>query len=95
MTVLDASAGLALVHNEPGADQVAAELHSASLGAANNGCTNRCPSAERCRFRNRAIARKVWGSPRRHFTIPYTHHPPEYPARRVTDPRSRFVQEAS
>ena len=35
MTVLDASAVLALVHDEPGADQVAAELQSASLGAAN------------------------------------------------------------
>lgn len=35
MTVLDASAFLALVHDEPGADMVAAELHSASLGAAN------------------------------------------------------------
>ncbi len=35
MTVLDASAVLALIHNEPGADAVAAELHSASLGAAN------------------------------------------------------------
>lgn len=35
MTVLDASAVLALVHDEPGADAVAAELDSASLGAAN------------------------------------------------------------
>ncbi len=35
MTVLDASAVLALVHNETGADVVAAELHSASLSAAN------------------------------------------------------------
>lgn len=35
MTVLDASAVLALLHGEPGADVVAAELHSASLGAAN------------------------------------------------------------
>ncbi len=35
MTVLDASAVLALVHEEPGADLVAAELDSASLGAAN------------------------------------------------------------
>lgn len=35
MTVLDASAVLALVHDEPGADLVAAELGSASLGAAN------------------------------------------------------------
>lgn len=35
MTVLDASAVLALVHNEPGAEMVAAELQSASLGAAN------------------------------------------------------------
>lgn len=35
MTVLDASAVLALLHNEPGADVVAAELNSASLGAAN------------------------------------------------------------
>ena len=35
MTVLDASAVLALVHNETGADQVTAELQSASLGAAN------------------------------------------------------------
>ncbi|MGH9294903.1 MAG: type II toxin-antitoxin system VapC family toxin [Acidimicrobiales bacterium] len=33
--MLDASAVLALVHNEPGADVVAAELSSASLGAAN------------------------------------------------------------
>lgn len=35
MTVLDASAVLALVHDEPGADLVAAELGSASLGASN------------------------------------------------------------
>ena len=35
MTVLDASAVLALVHDEPGADLVATELNSASLGAAN------------------------------------------------------------
>ena len=35
MTVLDASAVLALVHDEPGADLVANELSSASLGAAN------------------------------------------------------------
>ena len=35
MTVLDASAVLALVHDEPGADMVADELHGASLGAAN------------------------------------------------------------
>lgn len=35
MTVLDASAVLALMHNEPGAELVASELHSASLGAAN------------------------------------------------------------
>lgn len=35
MTVLDASAVLALVHGEAGADMVAAELHAASLGAAN------------------------------------------------------------
>lgn len=35
MTVLDASAVLALIHNEAGADAVAAELDSASLGAAN------------------------------------------------------------
>jgi PIN domain nuclease of toxin-antitoxin system len=35
MTVLDASAVLALVHDEPGADEVAAELASASLGTAN------------------------------------------------------------
>lgn len=34
MTVLDASAVLALVHDEPGADLVAAELGSAVLGAA-------------------------------------------------------------
>lgn len=35
MTVLDASAVLALVHDEPGADTVAAALDSALLGAAN------------------------------------------------------------
>ncbi|MGC1209598.1 MAG: type II toxin-antitoxin system VapC family toxin [Ornithinimicrobium sp.] len=35
MTVLDASAVLALLHDEPGAEVVASELHSASLGAAN------------------------------------------------------------
>jgi len=35
MTVLDASAVLAFVHDEPGADLVANELSSASLGAAN------------------------------------------------------------
>ncbi|MEE6282801.1 type II toxin-antitoxin system VapC family toxin [Georgenia sunbinii] len=35
MTVLDASAVLALLHDEPGAELVAAELGSASLGAAN------------------------------------------------------------
>ncbi len=35
MTVLDASAVLALVHDEPGADIVAETLPSASLGAAN------------------------------------------------------------
>ena len=35
MTVLDASAVLALVHDEPGADMVADELSSSSLGAAN------------------------------------------------------------
>jgi len=35
MTVLDASAVLALVHDEPGADIVAEALGSASLGAAN------------------------------------------------------------
>ncbi|GAA4124216.1 PIN domain-containing protein [Nocardioides fonticola] len=35
MTVLDASAVLALVHDEPGADVVAEALPSASLGAAN------------------------------------------------------------
>lgn len=34
MTVLDASAVLALVHDEPGADVVAATLPSACLGAA-------------------------------------------------------------
>ena len=35
MTVLDASAVLALVHDEPGADLVATELNSASLSLAN------------------------------------------------------------
>ncbi len=35
MTVLDASAILALVHDEPGADLVAAALGSSILGAAN------------------------------------------------------------
>lgn len=35
MTVLDASAVLGLVHDEPGADLVAEALSSASLGAAN------------------------------------------------------------
>lgn len=35
MTVLDASAVLALVHDEPGADVVAEALGSARLGAAN------------------------------------------------------------
>lgn len=35
MTVLDASAVLALLHDEPGAELVASELGSASLGAAN------------------------------------------------------------
>jgi ribonuclease VapC len=35
MTVLDASAILALVHDEPGADLVAAALGSSMLGAAN------------------------------------------------------------
>lgn len=35
MTVLDASAVLALMHEEPGAETVAAELDTASLGAAN------------------------------------------------------------
>jgi PIN domain nuclease of toxin-antitoxin system len=35
MTVLDASAVLALVHDEPGADLVAAEIASATLGTAN------------------------------------------------------------
>ncbi|WP_309621066.1 type II toxin-antitoxin system VapC family toxin [Salinibacterium sp.] len=35
MTVLDASAILALIHNEPGADMVAAVLTSATLGAVN------------------------------------------------------------
>ncbi|MGA3217456.1 MAG: type II toxin-antitoxin system VapC family toxin [Acidimicrobiales bacterium] len=35
MTVLDASAVLALVHDEPGANVVANELSSAVLGAAN------------------------------------------------------------
>lgn len=35
MTVLDASAVLALIHDEPGADLVASGLNSACLGAAN------------------------------------------------------------
>ncbi len=35
MTVLDASAVLALVHDEPGADVVAAALNTGTLGAAN------------------------------------------------------------
>ncbi|HEY3735391.1 MAG TPA: type II toxin-antitoxin system VapC family toxin [Streptosporangiaceae bacterium] len=35
MTVLDASAVLALIHDEPGADLVADQLNSATLGAAN------------------------------------------------------------
>ena len=35
MTVLDASAVLAIVHDEPGADLVAEALSSASMGAAN------------------------------------------------------------
>lgn len=35
MTVLDASAVLALLHDEPGAELVAKELASASLGAVN------------------------------------------------------------
>lgn len=35
MTVLDASAVLALVHDEPGAEVVAETLQSATLGAAN------------------------------------------------------------
>jgi PIN domain nuclease of toxin-antitoxin system len=35
MTVLDASAVLALVHDEPGADVVAAEITSATLGTVN------------------------------------------------------------
>jgi len=35
VTVLDASAVLALVHDEPGADLVLDELRSATLGAAN------------------------------------------------------------
>jgi PIN domain nuclease of toxin-antitoxin system len=35
MTVLDASAILALVHDEPGADLVAAALGTSTLGAAN------------------------------------------------------------
>jgi ribonuclease VapC len=35
MTVLDASAVLALVHDEPGADVVAAAIGSATLGTAN------------------------------------------------------------
>ena len=35
MTVLDASAVLALIHNEPGHDLVAAQIDGAVLGAAN------------------------------------------------------------
>jgi ribonuclease VapC len=35
MTVLDASAVLALIHDEPGADVVAAEIGNAVLGTAN------------------------------------------------------------
>lgn len=35
MTVLDASAVLALIHNEPGAEQVAQALPGSRLGAAN------------------------------------------------------------
>lgn len=35
MTVLDASAVLALIHDEPGSDLVAAEIDGAVLGAAN------------------------------------------------------------
>lgn len=35
MTVLDASALLALIHDEPGADLVAAEIQGASFGTAN------------------------------------------------------------
>jgi PIN domain nuclease of toxin-antitoxin system len=35
VTILDASAVLALLHSEPGADTVAEELAAASLGAAN------------------------------------------------------------
>jgi ribonuclease VapC len=35
VTVLDASAVLALIHDEPGAEQVAAELSTATLGTAN------------------------------------------------------------
>lgn len=35
MTILDASAVLALVHDETGADMVSAEIGSASLGTAN------------------------------------------------------------
>lgn len=35
MTVLDASAVLALVHDEPGAEQVATRLPTATLGTAN------------------------------------------------------------
>ena len=35
MTVLDASAVLALVHDEPGADEVAVAVAGATLGAAN------------------------------------------------------------
>jgi PIN domain nuclease of toxin-antitoxin system len=34
VTVLDASAVLALIHDEPGADVVASELASSSLGTA-------------------------------------------------------------
>jgi PIN domain nuclease of toxin-antitoxin system len=37
MTVLDASAILALVHDEPGADVVAAALGSSTLGSATLG----------------------------------------------------------
>lgn len=35
MTILDASAVLALIHDEPGSDIVAAEIVGAALGAAN------------------------------------------------------------
>ncbi len=35
MTVLDASAVLALIHNEPGSDLVAEEIAGSALGAAN------------------------------------------------------------